>query len=259
MHGVIELTSPEDRDTAAGEYVLGTLGNADRDAFESALAHDATLNAAVYAWQDRLLALSVRAPSVRPTPQLWARVARAVESTPTRVAPTARSGAEPESVAPRAARPAPAVARWWRRPAAPWQFVSGLALAATLFLAVLLVVRPLDAPTTRYLALLQSPQDRSTGWIVEIESNGEMRLVPVGAPTAAPAGRSMQFWTKPKDAAAPTSLGLVQAGQTLRLPVSRLPAVGVEQLFEITVEPLQGSPTGRPTGPILYVGRTLTL
>ena len=31
------------------------------------------------------------------------------------------------------------------------------------------------------------------------------------------------------------------------------------QLFEITLEPENGSPTGRPTGPILYVGRTVAL
>ena len=42
-----------------------------------------------------------------------------------------------------------------------------------------------------------------------------------------PAGRALQFWTKPEGAAGPTSLGLVRAGQTVELPVSRLPAVFV--------------------------------
>ena len=74
-----------------------------------------------------------------------------------------------------------------------------------------------------------------------------------------PAGRAWQFWTKPEGAAGPTSLGLVRAGQTLEVPVQRLPAVGARQLFEITLEPEAGSPTGRPTGPILYVGSTVAL
>ena len=88
---------------------------------------------------------------------------------------------------------------------------------------------------------------------------GTLKLVPVGAPSEVPAGRVWQFWTKPQGAAGPTSLGLVRAGMTLELPVSRLPAVGAQQLFEITLEPEGGSPIGRPTGPILYVGTSIRL
>jgi anti-sigma-K factor RskA len=87
----------------------------------------------------------------------------------------------------------------------------------------------------------------------------KLRLVPTAAATAAPAGRSLQFWTKAESATAPTSLGLVQAGQTLELPLSRLPAAEARQLFEITLEPEGGSTVGRPTGPILFVGRTVAL
>lgn len=111
----------------------------------------------------------------------------------------------------------------------------------------------------RYLAVLQSPDQRSTGWVVELQAGRTLRLVPVGDVGSVPAGRAWQFWTKPEGAAGPTSLGLVRAGQTLELPVQRLPAVGARQLFEITLEPEAGSPTGRPTGPILYVGRTVAL
>ena len=265
---MIELRTPEDRDAAAGEYVLGTLAEADRDAVEAAMAEDAALRAAVYAWQDRLLALSVRTPAIE-TPPFGERLARSIEAADRSAASTPASAPAPASASPPATgRPAAGAAsrptaprpRWWQRPA-PWQLVSGLAVAASLFLAVLLVGGPSGPPAAgaRYLALLQSPEDRATGWIVEIEANRELRLVPVGTPAAAPPGRALQFWTKPKDASAPTSLGLVQAGQALRLPVSRLPGVGSEQLFEITVEPAQGSPTGQPTGPILYVGRTLAL
>jgi len=43
------------------------------------------------------------------------------------------------------------------------------------------------------------------------------------------------------------------------MPVSRLPAVQGRQLFEITLEPAGGSPYDRPSGPILYLGRTVPL
>jgi anti-sigma-K factor RskA len=41
--------------------------------------------------------------------------------------------------------------------------------------------------------------------------------------------------------------------------VSRLPALGPQQLFEITLEPDGGSPIDRPTGPILFVGSTVAI
>jgi anti-sigma-K factor RskA len=41
--------------------------------------------------------------------------------------------------------------------------------------------------------------------------------------------------------------------------VAQLPAVEAQQLFEITLEPATGSPLNRPTGPILFVGRTVAL
>lgn len=240
---MIDLNDADARDAAAGEFVLGTLDDADRAAFAAALAQDRALQAAVYAWQDRLLALSARAAPAAPTAQAWARIERTLEAA---APPTAQAGAV-SSLAP-----------WWQA-LRLWQGVSAFAVAASILLAVLLVSRPPEPAGTRWLAVLQSPQDRSTGWIVEVQAGGTLRLVPVGDSPPVPAGRALQFWTKPEDAAGPTSLGLVRAGQTLQMPVSRLPAVGARQLFEITLEPENGSPIGRPTGPILYVGSTVPL
>ncbi|MET0349622.1 MAG: anti-sigma factor, partial [Rhizobacter sp.] len=141
-----------------------------------------------------------------------------------------------------------------------WQGVSGLALAASLFMGVLLLRQTAPEPAgARYVALLQSPDGRSTGWMVELQDGGALRLVAVGDVGSVPAGRAWQFWTKPEGAAGPTSLGLVKAGQTVELPAARLPAVGPRQLFEITLEPEAGSPIGRPTGPILFVGKTVPI
>ena len=74
-----------------------------------------------------------------------------------------------------------------------------------------------------------------------------------------PADRVLQFWTKAPDAAGPSSLGLVSAGRVTSLPLQRLPALKTDQLFEITLEPPGGSTIGRPTGPVLYIGRAVPL
>ena len=240
---MIDLHPSDERDAAAGEYVLGTLNAEDHAEFVATLARDPSLQARVYAWQDRLLALSAAAAPVAPRPQLWPRIDAALGDA---AAPRAAPARPPE--------PAP----WWQR-LSLWQGLSGLAVAASLVLAVLLVQRPAEPPAgTRYLAVLQSPDDRTTGWVVELQGRS-LRLAPVADMGPVPAGRSLQFWTKPPGAAGPTSLGLVRPGETVELPLSRLPGVGRQVLFEITLEPEGGSTIGRPTGPILYVGRTVAL
>lgn len=238
---MIDLRDPAERDAVAGEFVLGTLSAEDRAAVEAALPGNAALRAAVYAWQDRLLALTAHAPAVPPSPALWPRLEAALAW---RDLP---------------ARAAPARAPWWRG-LRFWQGLGALSVAASLVLALRLVapLPTVDAP--RYVAVLESPDDRrAAGWVVEVQAGGALRLVPVGDAPVVPAGRALQFWTKPQGAAGPTSLGLVRPGEVVQMPVTRLPGVGAQQLFEITLEPEAGSPIGRPTGPILAVGRTVAL
>ena len=248
---MIDLRDDEERSLAAGEFVLGTLGAEDRAAFTAALARDRSLQALVGAWQDKLLGLSARAPAAMPPPQLWQRIEVAVAAM-ARTPPTVL-GERPEA--------ATAAAPGWRG-LRLWQGLSGLALAASLFMAVLLVQRappPHEGAGARYVAVLQSPDGQAAGWVVEWRASSGLRLAPVAEGAPIPPGRALQFWTKAEGAAGPTSLGLVLAGQPLVLPLARLQGVGPRQLFEITLEPEGGSPIGRPTGPILFVGRTVAL
>lgn len=253
------MTGPAtpERDLAAGEYVLGTLTEAEHQAFERELHEDDALQAAVYAWQDRLVPLSARVPPRTPSPLLWGRIDASVAAASRSAGPLADPLAYTRAAA---RRPAPGTP-WWQR-LGWWQGLSALAAFATLVLSVLLLQRPLpESAGARYLAVLQAPQGGATGWVVEVQAGGQLRLLPAGEGAAAPVppGRALQFWTKAEGAEGPTSLGLVQAGKPLVLPASRLPAVEQRQLFEITLEPEGGSPYDRPSGPILYVGRTIRL
>ncbi|RZI81873.1 MAG: RNA polymerase subunit sigma-70 [Rubrivivax sp.] len=190
---MIKLQDAEDRAAAAGEYVLGTLSPDDQEAVRQALAHDPALQADVHAWQDRLLSLTTHAAPMAPRPQLWQRIDASLNAMAS--AATARL------------RPSPTVERtpWWQR-LGWWQGLSGLALAACLVMAVLLVERGVGiAPAgAHYVAVLQSPKDQSAGWLVEVQSGGTLRLKPVADTGVVPAGRSLQFWTKPKGAPGPS-------------------------------------------------------
>lgn len=91
------------------------------------------------------------------------------------------------------------------------------------------------------------------GAVVEAFSDGSVRLIPL-QDIAVPQGRALQVWTLRDRQEGPISVGLMYKAQTLRLDLGKLPAPRVNQLFEITLEPETGSPTGRPTGPVLMKG-----
>ena len=235
----MNLQDADDRHVAAAEYVLGTLDAPTRAAFESLLEQDDALRAEVYAWQDRLLPLAMRVPAVEPRAGLWPGIAA-------RITPAAVDTAAPAAN--------DALWRSQRR----WRATALLSMAASVALAAVLVLRPVETQV-RYITLLQAPDTQRTGWVVEATSGERIRLVPIEPGAVVPADKSLQFWTKLEGADRPTSLGLVNPGARLELPVARSPGLGEQQLFELTLEPPGGSPTGLPTGPILFVGRSVRL
>ena len=242
----MNLGTQEERTGACAEYVLGTLEGAELAEFQEALRGDPALQVEVGFWQDRLLGLSRNIPPVEPSAEVWQRI------------DTALAAEEPSPVPSEAKRPsAPlrsaAPIRFWDR-LAFWQGLSGLAVAAALLLALLFVIRPAGTPEASYVAVLQTT-DRQVAWIVKADATGPVRIVPVGDPGSIPQGKAWELWTKGKDAAAPTSLGLLPAGPA-EIPRDALPYLGEEQLFEVSLEPEGGSPVGRPTGPVLSIGAT---
>ncbi|MFM9880222.1 MAG: anti-sigma factor domain-containing protein [Burkholderiaceae bacterium] len=257
--------APEDRVVASGEYVLGTLDAAELAAFEAQLANDIELQAEVYRWQDRLLGLGGQDLPTSITPPPWADIESRLRQS-LDMAQTAAAVGQPLRLSAMAAASAANDALFARLRL--WQTTGSLALAACAVLASLLVFKG-SAPTppaaqisasgnVRYVTMLQGP-DQPSGWLVEVIANDRLRLVPVGPAMAVPSGKALQFWTKLDGAAGPTSLGLVKPGQAIEIPLSKLPGVGEKQLFELTLEPEAGSPIDKPTGPILFVGRSVRL
>ncbi len=55
------------------------------------------------------------------------------------------------------------------------------------------------------------------------------------------------------------SQGLVKPGEPVRIPLDKLPPLEPNQLFELTLEPKTGSPIGKPTGPIQFIGRAVKM
>lgn len=73
-----------------------------------------------------------------------------------------------------------------------------------------------------------------------------------------PSGKTIQVWTLPSKEMGPVSMGLLEGAHSAQLKGPDLPLPRGEQLYELTLEPAGGSPTGRPTGPILSKGYAKT-
>ena len=231
----------------AAEYVLGTLSADSRRAVEQRMEHEPALRAAVEGWEARLLPLTALVPPAEPSQSVWPRIAQSV----------GRIGAAAVPTTPRAGTARPAASPGWWQSLPIWRGLSGAGFATAAVLAALLV-RQLQAPvpTPEYMVVLVAPQGQSAGWVVQTSARQQLNLIPL-ADTAVPTEKTLQFWTKADGWSGPRSLGLVEPGHAVHIPLDRLPPLQPNQLFELTLEPAGGSPLDRPTGPIQFIGRAV--
>ncbi|MCD2514388.1 anti-sigma factor [Comamonas endophytica] len=226
----------------AGEYVLGTLTQEERREVEARLPGNPALREAVAAWEQRFVPLLSLVEPVAPPEYLWQRIARSLEL-------------QRAPAAPARARPLP----WWRdlESLRLWRGLAAGGFALASLLAALLVVQAAaPQPGTRYMVVLVAPGDRAPGWVMQTSSAKRIELIPLVA-AEIPEDKALELWTKADSWNTPVSLGLVEPGQSVQIPLDRIPGVQPNQLFELTLEPRTGSPTGRPTGPIHFIGRSV--
>ena len=228
--------TPDELDELASEYVLGTLSAERRSAVQQRLHDDAGLRAAVDTWERRLLGLTDLAEPQTPSPPLWQRIERSINAL----------GRQP-------AQPVVGPLSWWNL-LPLWRGLAGAGLAASLLLGALLLTQATVKPT--YLVVLVAPQDKAPGWVIQASNPREIQLIPLGV-AQVPEDKALEFWTKAEGWQGPVSLGLVKPGQTLSVPLDKLPPLEPNQLFELTLENPNGSPIGKPTGPIQFIGRAV--
>jgi len=106
------------------------------------------------------------------------------------------------------------------------------------------------------VAVLMS-ETNQPGAVLRTFADGRAELTPLGD-MQIPHNHSIQVWTFPDPAGAPVSVGVVQTARTVLLNLQNLPQPHSNQLFAISVEPLAGSPTGQPTGPVVMKGTAST-
>ncbi len=223
---------PQRADALAAQYVAGTLRGAARRRFETLLPSHPALRNAVAQWQDRLMPLTGALQPQRPSAAVW----RAIEQ---RLWPTA------------------AVQPWWQR-LDLWRALSAATMAAVVGLTVL-VVTPPPAQAPVVVVLQGTGADTAVGGtiVASLSGDGRAMVTRTLTPVSLTTDRVLELWSVPPQGN-PRSLGLITANGATVLDRSKLPATllkGGTAALAVSVEPPGGSPTGVPTGPVVFAGK----
>lgn len=233
----------QERDALAGEYVLGLVEGADREQLEQRIAREPDLAASVESWRGHLAAIDATARPIQPSPGSWARIEAEIAA----ILPAAERGRA------KAVKAGGTLSDWWNS-LFVWR---GAALAGALA-AILLAIGlngALDRAKRQPLMVAVLLTDANVAAaVVNTYRDGRVEMVPLQN-IAVPAGMALEIWTLWDRTVGPRSVGLIDRARTTPLRLDQLP-LGKDQLFEITIEPATGSPTGRPTGPIVAKGTT---
>jgi anti-sigma-K factor RskA len=231
--------NPELRDKLAAEYVLGTLVGRARARFQSLMRYDPDLRRVVDEWEARLAPLARAGTEIAPPERVWRALDRRIR---------------------RAKRPA----GWWES-LAFWRTFAATGATFVLILSVVIGTMPQPEVPMSTIAVM-SDDGGTPAMVVAWPPMKAMRDPHVRVkivqehPTMSPT-TSWELWLLPGGKAAPVSLGLVSLDS---VQVMKLPAVVAAKMqgawgMALSVEPAGGSPTGTPTGPVIFKGQCVRI
>lgn len=237
-----------DMDALADEFVLGLLDQADVHALQREIERNPELRQAVARSRERFLPLDMTASPAPLSSNLWTKIEEQLEAPATSPAPAAKVAPKRSPATPTQTANDNALKKhltFWRATALSGVAAS-LLLVATLGWSLTRTVEPM------VMAVLVNEAGDVQAVVEDFGS--ERAVVRLLADVSVPTDRTMQVWTLPSKETGPVSMGLLSQSRSTRLEPPSLPSPKDSQLYEITLEPAGGSPTGRPTGPILAKG-----
>lgn len=216
---------PELRRQLAAEYVLGTLRGRARERLRRWLRDDAELAREVAQWEAQLSPMAGVLRPVAPPARVWQRIESRLESA--------------------------------KKPFSFWKalgLIASGAVAALLVVAVLFRPGPTSLPGS-YIAVLSDPKTNRPVLVATAERGQTVLRVNTLDPAIHVSGRSLELWALPPGAK-PKSLGVLASTErgSLKLAAVADQALGEVPALAVSLEPPGGSPTGQPTGPVLYTG-----
>ena len=240
----MQYRDPKLRKMLAAEYVLGTLRGSARRRFERLAKKDAALRNEQYFWEQQFADHAQRLTPVAPAPTVWMSLQQRLQAGNT------------VPLRPAVPKPVPAALT----PAPMWRIWAGLATAAAV-VGVMVFTQyrnnPAVAPPQQtaqagpsYVAALKLPGS-DMQWTLEMRPQGGMMTASASGSYPQLGSHSLElWWISPQG---PVALGLLPLQGQGSMPLPKGIAAGAITLA-VSLEPAGGSPTGKPTGPVLTSG-----
>jgi anti-sigma-K factor RskA len=231
-------------DLLAAECALGLLDGVEGDAAARRRLREPAFDRAVEAWEDRLAGLAGGIAPVAPPAEVWTGIVRQVQSGGVVELKLRRSLAAWRAAAAGAAAVAAALAVALVWPRAPLQITGAPLVASTgsqgrSALEQVMTARMVGAHGPTVFVAVVDPR------------SGVIVVTP--ASISATKGRSPELWLIPPGGK-PIALGLAAFGRSVRLNPKVEIGDPARATLAVSMEPLGGSPTGQPTGPVVATG-----
>jgi len=238
------MMNGEDTDLIAAEYVLGTLRADERAAAALRALKDKSLAEAIDAWSRRLGPLAEAIPPREAPATVWPEIKARIDALEEVLQTPEQTKTKIIGIERRL--------RQWRGAAIA---ASALAASLMLFVGYREVVHP---PEKTLVAVLQKDA-QSPAFLVSVDL--ETRVLTIRAVAAEPQrGKSYELWLVNDELRTPRSLGIVgDKPFTVVHPqlAGYSPQVIEQATLAVSLEPEGGSPTGAPTGPVLFAGKLI--
>ena len=220
--------TPERRRALAADYAIGLMPPTARKRFEHLLQDDAPLRAELARWNTHLSQLTEPLLEHPVPDHVWQAIVARIEPQTLHV---------------------PA-----RRPFWSWVRLSALACSLLIALTVGLLY---NRDSVQYKATLLSGTAQPG---LSIEAHSDYLAVRPLELAAVDGGRSLELWAIPVEGK-PVSLGLIPRDGDGRITLSQTQQqlIRIPVVLAVSLEPQGGSPTGQPTGPVLYQGPLASL
>ena len=215
---------PDLLEQLAAAYVLGTLRGSARARFDRLCVQSDAARASQQRWEDRFMPLLPVLQPVTPSSKVWEQIARRIQS-----------------------QKAPAS----KRRAVPWRWALAGALAMSLLVGV--SIRLLNPPLQAVAALGQDVVHPL--WNVSRSPNSTALTIRALQSVQSNPQLAYELWALPRNGKPPVSLGLMPRNGSIErsLTGAQRSALLSANRVAVSLEPAGGSPTGSPTGPVLYV------
>ena len=223
---------PERADALAAQYVLGTLPSRARARFARLVGVDRGITDAVNAWEARLLPFAESIAPVPPPARVWSQIMARLQP-----------GRQPSVSAPSI----------WAN-IGLWRGLTLAAFATAMALAIVVLSPPVERPDQTMVAVLAGA-DAKPVLIATAERTGRTLRIKAIAPVDIATDRALELWALPV-AGNPRSLGLIAPSGIVQIALTGPADAALAQspALAVSLEPRGGSPTGQPTGPVLYSG-----